>query len=70
VMHDRPTSHEIAAAPRTKSRRSADTGNCVEITRVRGWAAISDSKNPDLVYIDVPARSWSAFRNFAKELAE
>lgn len=66
-MQDRPTRHEFATAPRVKASHSADTGSCVEVARVRGWAAVSDTKNTDLVQLEFPPNQWRAFRDWLKQ---
>jgi hypothetical protein len=67
VTQDRPTRRQFAAAPQVKASRSADQGQCVEIARVDGWAAISDSKNHELLQLECPPASWSLFLAFVKE---
>ncbi|MEU4830579.1 DUF397 domain-containing protein [Streptosporangium sp. NPDC023615] len=45
-----------------KSRRSAASGNCVEVARLPGWGiAVRDSKDRGGVPLVFGTRAWAAF---------
>jgi Domain of unknown function (DUF397) len=55
-----------AAVAWQKSRRSGDSGSCVEWARSGDRVGIRDSRHPDGPVIEVTAGAWRAFVFFVK----